>query len=207
MGRPGIRNLGAITARGNYLVMTDGDCVPHPKLIQDHLLAAEAGCFVFGDRSHVVQDHVSGFSTRPGVLLAYLLSRRIHKRSAAVRYPFAKPTVYQRAAFATLDQLASLALGGNFGVWKSDFLAVNGFDESFKTWWQEDAECAARLLHLGLTLKKYRRKCLVYHLDHGGSPAARPESWQFAEHTFRTQKRESANGIQQRLARMIKLEK
>jgi glycosyltransferase involved in cell wall biosynthesis len=72
---PGVRNLGAIRARGNYLVMTDGDCVPHPKFIQDHLAAAEKGCFVIGNRSHVRKEHVRKFSTRADVVVAYLVQK------------------------------------------------------------------------------------------------------------------------------------
>ena len=199
---PGIRNLGAITARGNYLVMTDGDCVPHPKFLQDHLAAAEEGCFVFGDRSHVNTEHVPGFSTRTGVLLSYVLRKKIRKRSSALRNPFEKPSVYTRKHFSNLNQLGNLALCSNFGVWKSDFLAVNGFDESFKIWWPEDSECSARLLNSGLKMKTYRRKCLVYHLDHGKSPGTNPEAWRYAERSLLADIKKTPNGIEQRLERM-----
>jgi hypothetical protein len=201
---PGIRNLGAITARGNYLVMTDGDSVPHPKFLQDHLAAAEEGWFVFGDRSHVNTEHVPGFSTRTGVLLSYVLRKKIRKRSVALRNAFEKPVVYSRAQFKKLDQLASVALCSNFGIWKNDFMAVNGFDESFRKWWPEDAECSARLLNSGLKIKKYHQKCLVYHLDHGNSPGGSPEAWRFAERSLLNNIRVTPNGIQQRVERMSK---
>ena len=199
---PGIRNLGAITARGNYLVIADGDCVPHPKFLQDHLAAAEEGWFVFGDRSHVNTEHVPGFSTRPGALLSYIFGKKIRKRSSALRNPFEKPVVYARKHFSKLNQLASLSLGGNMGIWKSDLMAANGLDESFKAWWPEDSELASRLLNSGLKIKKYRRKCLVYHLDHGNSPGGSPESWRFAECSLLNNIRVTPNGIQQRVERM-----
>src|SRR3984957_7614521 len=61
----GIRNLGTLQSSGDYLVIIDGECVPHPSFIRDHMQAAETGCFVFGERSHVVKEHIDGFSTRP----------------------------------------------------------------------------------------------------------------------------------------------
>jgi glycosyltransferase involved in cell wall biosynthesis len=200
---PGVRNLGAMTARGDYLLMTDGDCVPHPGFMRDHHAAAEQGCFVVGERSHVLKDYVPGFSTRPDVRLYFICTKKIQKRSSAFRNPFEKPAFYLRENIANLQQLTSMVMACNFGVWKRDFIAVNGFDESFRAWWPEDAECAARLLNCGIKLKKFQKKCLVYHLNHGKTARACHEECSFAEQVLVSGTKSTGNGIEQRAARLF----
>ena len=41
-----ILNKTVAAASGNYLVFTDGDCVPHPQFVADHAALAEAGCWL-----------------------------------------------------------------------------------------------------------------------------------------------------------------
>jgi glycosyltransferase involved in cell wall biosynthesis len=197
---PGIRNLGAIRSSGDYLLMTDGDCVPHPRFISDHLAAAAEGFFVFGDRAHVLKEYVDGFSTRFDVVWNYLLRKRIIKRRAALRNPLETPRVFDRSAFPDIGAVASLAICCNLGVWKKDFFAVNGFDESFRKWWPEDAECSARLLNHGLKLKKFHQKCLVYHLDHSDTSHPSPEVYHYSNHSFLSGKTAATIGIRERLA-------
>ena len=38
-------------AQGDYIVLLDGDCVPHRKFVRDHLELAESGWWVQGRRS------------------------------------------------------------------------------------------------------------------------------------------------------------
>ena len=40
-------------ARGSYLVLTDADCVPHPRFVEDHASLAEPGFWVQGRRSYL----------------------------------------------------------------------------------------------------------------------------------------------------------
>lgn len=196
----GIRNLGAIQASGDYLIITDGHCVPHPAFIYDHLQAAEKGCFVFGSRAHVLEEHIDRFSARPATQLHYILSKKMVNRQSGIRNPFEKPMICDRSAFSTIEPLANLCIGCNFAIWKRDLLAVNGFEESFHDWAPEDAECAARLLNMGLKLKKYRQKCIVYHLDHPPASGPCPEKYEFCEESLLSGKIETASGISQHLA-------
>lgn len=199
---PGVRNLGVIKSSGEYLLMTDGDCIPHPGFIRDHLAAVEKGYFVFGDRLHVVRTYVEEFSTNTFVRMDYILRKKIHKRISAIRNPFEKPVIYAKSSFAQIAPLASLSMACNFGVWKHDFVSVNGFDESYRSWWPEDAECSARLLNSGLKMKKYRQKCLVYHLDHGETSRLCHDEYRFAEQSLLSGKIKTSNGIEERLKMM-----
>ena len=195
----GIRNLGAIQSSGDYLIITDGDCVPHPRFISDHLEAAETGYFVFGSRAHVLKEHIGGFSTRPDVRFQYIFGKKMANRRVAIRNPFEKPLIRDRSAFSTIEPLASLCIGCNFAMWKRDLLAVNGFEENFRAWAPEDAECAARMMNVGLKLKKYRQKCMLYHLDHGDNSTPSPEKYKYCEVSLLSGKIETDNGIKQHL--------
>jgi glycosyltransferase involved in cell wall biosynthesis len=161
-----IRNHGAVSARGNYLIMTDGDCVPHCDFIADHLAEAEQGCFVYGSRAHVRENFIQEFSNHPLRIAWFILQNKVHNRKNAIRVPFHRADIFSVKDFSNIESLANTALASNFGVWKNDFMAVDGFDESFKCWWPEDSELSVRLLNWGLKIKKYRHKCIMYHLDH-----------------------------------------
>ena len=56
--------------------------------------------------------------------------------------------------------------GCNIGVWRDDFVAVNGFDESFSGWGREDSDFAIRLIRAGVRLKDGRFAVPVLHLWH-----------------------------------------
>ena len=53
-----------------------------------------------------------------------------------------------------------------FGLWRTDFLKTNGFDESFKGWGHDDADIVLRLHNAGLQRKNGSWATEVYHLRH-----------------------------------------
>jgi predicted glycosyltransferase involved in capsule biosynthesis len=61
----------------------------------------------------------------------------------------------------------------NMGVWRQDFEAVDGFDESFVGWGHEDADFVLRLHNAGIRRKNGFCATEVYHLWH--AQAARTE--------------------------------
>jgi predicted glycosyltransferase involved in capsule biosynthesis len=58
------------------------------------------------------------------------------------------------------------AMTCNLGVWKSDFIRVNGFDELFEGWGFEDSDLVIRLIHAGIVRKEGRFAVPVLHLWH-----------------------------------------
>lgn len=162
------RNNGVRAAHGDYLLFLDGDCLPHPRWLEDHLRLAEKGRFVLGDRVHVKEDFVKNFRYRfPGILFD-VLRKRLAKRWLVVRNPLEKPYCF-RLAGVNARRLAQMGLGCNFGAWKEDLEKVNGFNEALSGWSLEDIELFARLLAAGCEAGKVYRHALVFHLDHGKS--------------------------------------
>ena len=61
-----VRNLGTRAATGDYLIYTDGDCVPTPHFVADHARLARPGWFVQGKRMWVKYKALARLH-RPGV--------------------------------------------------------------------------------------------------------------------------------------------
>ena len=56
------------------------------------------------------------------------------------------------------------------GLWREDFVRINGFDESFTGWGHEDADLAVRLMRSGIQRKDGRYALPVLHLWHPENP-------------------------------------
>ncbi len=65
------------------------------------------------------------------------------------------------------------AMTCNLGVWKQDFLAVNGFDELFEGWGYEDSDLVIRLIHYGVKRKEGRFAVVVLHFWHSQNDRSR----------------------------------
>jgi len=161
------RNLGAYHATGDYLVFLDGDCVPGPTFVKAHTRLAEKNCFVNGSR----------------VLLSEELTQRVLKNQIDL---LDQSLGFWINAWSKGDSNKLLHLMGwpaylrwvqpafkwkgirscNLAIWRQDFFAVNGFDETFEGWGHEDADLVLRLSHSGVTRKNGFFATEVYHLWH-----------------------------------------
>ena len=50
--------------------------------------------------------------------------------------------------------------------WRSDFIIINGFNESLTGWGIDDSEMIQRLINIGVQGKRLKFKGLVYHIFH-----------------------------------------
>jgi len=162
-----ILNQAITRASGDYLLFSDGDCVPRNTFVANHHRFAKRDTFLSGgyfklpmsiSQSLTVDDIESGRAFQWGFLRSQGLpwSRR-YLRFVAGKY------------FATL--LNSLTTtkptwnGNNSSGWKDDILAVNGFDERMK-YGGLDRELGERLENAGVHGKHIRYNTVVLHLDH-----------------------------------------
>lgn len=161
------RNLGALSSTGEYLVFLDGDCVPNPRFVEAHTFLAEKGCFVNGNRV-LLSENLSGQVTSANINLAeasmvkwiyWRVRGDVNKLAHLVYWPHAPGRKQFKFQWKKIRSC-------NFAVWKSDFLSVNGFDESFEGWGHEDADLVLRLHHWGLSRVNGFLGTEVYHLWH-----------------------------------------
>jgi glycosyltransferase involved in cell wall biosynthesis len=162
-----IRNKAVALSFGDYLIFVDGDCVVFPHFIARHRQLSEAHFFVPGNRillSQPYTEHVLHTKTalHHQSLIFFLKQRlqgHINRLLPIVYLPFDKQRYLQPENWQK-------AMTCNLGVWKPDFLAVNGFDELFEGWGYEDSDLVIRLIHHGVKRKEGRFAVPVLHLWH-----------------------------------------
>lgn len=169
-----IRNRAILAAQGDYCVFLDGDCLARPTFVAAHRLLAERGWFVTGNRVLVSRD----------------LSRRIlNERLPAEEWENSRWLVQRlRGKINRAAPLFSLPLGplrkmyarrwwgargANMAIWRSDLVAVDGFDNSFCGWGREDSDLFVRLIRAGRRRKDGRWATGVLHLWHPEADRAR----------------------------------
>lgn len=155
------RNRGIAAASGDYLIMMDGDMVPHPRFISDHLAAARPGMFVQGMR---VLTNEEG---RDRLLAAArpqwgFFDAGIKRRRHTLRVPLLARVWGRLSRGSSVDAIKTC----NQGWWRHDLLALNGFDERYEGWGREDKDLAVRAVHAGLQRKSLRFAGLAAHLYH-----------------------------------------
>lgn len=157
-----IRNKAISASKADYIIMVDGDVLLHRHFVRDHIRFARPGAFVAGMRSKLSPE----------------VSRKIregnyHGHLAWWSAPMEGLRVYSiRATWLTSllhnhhQGSVRQLIGCNMAFWREDALKVNGYDESFTTWGEEDREFAARLYNIGLRRRNMLFAGLQFHLYH-----------------------------------------
>jgi glycosyltransferase involved in cell wall biosynthesis len=152
-----IRNRAVSAATADYLVFSDGDCIPHPRFIEDHGRAMRDGCFVTGKRMLVGKSLSRSFAWNGfGGAFSSVMRGELTGAHHLLRMPIL--TLVRRG-------IGGLR-GCNMGIFRSDLLAVNGFNEQITGWGREDSELVARLFAYGLTRLETPFSAIVFHLWH-----------------------------------------
>ncbi|WP_138515370.1 glycosyltransferase family 2 protein [Rhodoferax bucti] len=162
-----VRNLGVAASAGTYLILLDGDCVPDVDFVARHRLLAEPRCFINGSRVLLTEafthEALSGRVDLVHQSPATWLMRRIRKQCS-------KWVGWMRLPDISLRRQPDFKWKGirscNMSLWKSDYVDINGFDETFVGWGHEDADFVLRLHNAGLTRKNGFFATEVYHLWH-----------------------------------------
>ena len=162
-----VRNRALAATPADYIVFTDGDCVPPPFFVSRHRALAEPGYFVAGNRillsesftADVLRERTPIHRWRHGRWLAAWLGRDVNRLLPLVRLPdgaFRKRSPLKWEGVKTC----------NLAAWRADLERINGFDESYSGWGLEDSDLAIRLTHAGVLHKSARFAAPVFHLWH-----------------------------------------
>jgi len=148
--------------RSQYLILLDGDCVPHPNFVRGHLDNRETGYYLAGRRIDLEEDISQSFKCNGGDISKFL-SKRFWKVGKINRlFPIRSKILRQ---MFKQDKVMDM-MGCNASFFKNDFLAVDGFDESFEGYFREDGDLEMRFRHIGLKIKSVKGISLIYHLWH-----------------------------------------
>ncbi|WP_140719669.1 MULTISPECIES: glycosyltransferase family 2 protein [Gammaproteobacteria] len=196
-------NRAIVASNADYLIFTDGDCIPRRDFVATHLRLREPGRFLSGgyhklpmDTSRAIgaQDIASGrcFDVRWLRERGMRASRRDLKLSAGPRLGWLLDLVSPARASWN---------GHGASGWKHDLLAVNGFDERMR-YGGQDREFGERLANAGVRGKRIRHRTVALHLDHPRGYATAESiafNRQLRAQTRRSRRTWTEHGIEKRL--------
>ncbi|MEM5564258.1 glycosyltransferase family 2 protein [Psychroserpens sp. AS72] len=154
-----ILNKAIAQSQGDYIIQVDGDCIMHPNFIKDHLQFSSENCYLYGSRVNIQKAHLDTLFAKQEVRFGPF-SEGIKKRTRAIYSPFLSQF------YKANHQFSKKFRGCNTSYFKSDFIAVNGYNEDFKGWGREDSELALRFHNFGLKSRRLRYRGIVYHIYH-----------------------------------------
>lgn len=154
-------------AETDYLVFSDGDCIPRWDFLEQHVTLAQRGCFL------------SGGAIRMPMLLSALITQDdiVNRRITDPRWMKAHGLDNAKKFLMlwcgprlarVLDAITPTKAtwnGGNASAWKSDVFAVNGYDERMEHGGL-DRELGERLTNAGIRARQVRHRAICLHLDH-----------------------------------------
>jgi len=151
-----------------YMIFTDGDCIPMPSFVEEHLRAAKKGHFVAATLFRMSAAATACINEED------IVSGRVFSMSWLQRH--GQQWSYKLLRLGAglwigrwLNKISPTALywaGCNASAWRTDIVRVNGFDERLK-YGGLDKEFGERLMNAGVKPVSHRYTIVCMHLDHG----------------------------------------
>lgn len=162
-----ILNKGILAAQTDYLLFSDGDCIPQPNFVSTHLELRRKGHFLSGGY-HKLSMELSQRITNDDISqsrcfdLPWLLSNGM---ANSFKNNKLTATGLKRWLLNNLTPTTPSWNGHNASGWLSDILAVNGFDQRMQ-YGGQDREFGERLENRGVRGLQIRYSTVCLHLDH-----------------------------------------
>lgn len=160
-----IRNKAIKASKSEYIIVIDGDMVLEKSFVADHLKFAQKKVFLQGSRVILNEKESKELLSKNDFSLAFNKKGFKNQRNiflAKCIYKFSKLA----KKFFKKSQLIKGIRGCNMSFYKSDFEAIEGFNEKFIGWGREDSEFVARFLFNEGVFKRLKFNALAYHIYH-----------------------------------------
>ncbi|MGR0279233.1 glycosyltransferase [Marinomonas dokdonensis] len=170
------QNNAILAATGEYLIFIDGDCVPYTNFIENHVEISKRGTVLAGRRvnlgpkysTQIRQQQLSSTSLEkqffwrlPSLLID---GKENHIETGLSLNP--KSSIFKRYVYPKSPSI----VGCNFSCFKSDVIAINGFDESYgETSLPDDTDIEWRFRAYGLKVHSCKFAANQFHLHHSRS--------------------------------------
>jgi glycosyltransferase involved in cell wall biosynthesis len=162
-----ILNKGIIASTTDYLLFSDGDCIPRHDFVETHVKNSQAGYFLSGGYFMLPMD-TSKAITKEDITTGNAFNVKwLYAHGLAKTYKTLKLTSsgVQEKLLNFLTPTKATWNGHGSSGWKQDIVAVNGFNEEMQ-YGGQDRELGERLVNRGIKGKQIRYSAICVHLDH-----------------------------------------
>ncbi len=165
--RQEILNVAIIEANYEYIIMTDGDCIPRKDFVEVHAKYAEKGRFLSGGYcklSMKVSKLISEEDIKTGTCFDVKWLKSKDKLGFSQTLKLSTDGV-MATILDTVTPTTPSFNNCNSSGFREDMIAINGYDERMK-YGGPDREFGERLENNGIKGKQIRYQAIVLHLDH-----------------------------------------
>lgn len=162
-----IMNKALLAAKGDYVIFTDGDCIPRKDFVAQHVHLSDYNTYLSGGYFKLPMD-ISKAITEDDIIQQkpfepdWLVSMGMKKT-----HKFMKLSAkgWWASFLNFMSPTRKTWNGHNASCYKEHALAVNGFEEMMQ-YGGQDCEFGDRLVNYGLNTKRIRYSAVCVHLDH-----------------------------------------
>jgi glycosyltransferase involved in cell wall biosynthesis len=167
-----ILNKAIVASRSDYLIFTDGDCIPRKDFVAKHIELRENGCFLSGGYFKLPMG-ISRAISKDDIIAQRCFDLDWLKGNG-LKNSFKNSKFVVSGFWADFLNFITTTKpswnGHNSSGWKKDIIAVNGFNQDMQ-YGGEDREFGERLNNFGIRSKQIRYSAICIHLDHQRSYA------------------------------------
>jgi glycosyltransferase involved in cell wall biosynthesis len=163
-----ILNKAVLAANSDYLIFSDGDCIPREDFVAVHVKYRKTGYFLSGGTLRLP------LNTSNAITQQDIVSQQAFKLKWL--YTNGLPHTFKSSKLITskwytilmniLTPTKASWNGHNSSGWKKDIIAINGFNEGMH-YGGQDRELGERLQNFGIKSKQIRYSAICIHLEHG----------------------------------------
>ena len=162
-----ILNKAVVACRADYIIMTDGDCIPREDFVEVHYINKEPGFFISGGY-YMLPMNISEMITLEDIEAQKCFDIQwLKEKGIPKTFKNNKLTAkgFISKLLNTITPTNASWNGHNSSGWKEDIVRVNGFDERMQ-YGGQDRELGERLFNAGVRSKQLRYSAVCIHLDH-----------------------------------------
>jgi glycosyltransferase involved in cell wall biosynthesis len=162
-----ILNKAIMASNSDYLIFTDGDCIPRKDFVATHLDYREKGYFLSGGY-FMLPMNISKAITKNDILsqncfdVKWLIQNGLKK---SFKNSKLSASGFWAKLLNAVTPTKATWNGHNASGWKEDLVFINGFNQEMQ-YGGQDRELGERLFNKGLKSKQIRYSAIVVHLDH-----------------------------------------
>ena len=161
-----ILNKAIMASNSDYLIFTDGDCIPRRDFVETHIKFREPGYFLSGGYFKLPMN-ISQAITKDDIFnqrcfdVGWLKSMGLPSKNTSKL----SATGLWARFMNFITPTKPTWNGHNASGWKTDLVFINGFNQEMQ-YGGQDRELGERLFNRGLKSKQIRYSAICVHLDH-----------------------------------------